>query len=960
MLLNETFEIHYSLKTLIFINSASHAYSEIALDNHLAMFGKNNLGKTASLSATKLLLYPETNFNNCETKFNFVSKSGKKFKKQESYDYYFPTPQSFLMMEAQNPLGSFCMILYKTNNYQYHRVLLPVSYDVIRPYFWDEVNENFADTLNIDTIHRLHKKYHGLNLSDKKAISEILFGNYNSANAQYCLVPLKDNNEASIQAFRGIYELAFNAGKGEETSLPQAIATIIEMGRGRSQERLDADFTQLQTDYLHLQQESDRLKRYRNHQAEYDTVKQRFDQLSQRFHDYSIEYAVLQHWLQQAQSQYSEQEQYLSQKLTDLHNQQYPLSERLALLEKQETELTANQKTYQNKLATHEQEIQAIQTLASEHSGSIERATLALQYQLQTVTELLEGIDNFAQLEHSLKQANQQKQANDNNLQQLQHAKDNHAQLMLNQFSADTASILYSLNIDFASLTTPLSFHDSQTLQAFVQLFDTQHGKLRFAEQIFPNTPFKAYDPQANLQHIEQQIETLKQTQTSLAEKIKQFVQAIKESNSKFGEQKKSTLQKTQITLQKNLDLLAGYDYIQREISTEQQQLATIAEQLSKKSADFHTTNEQYLRVSEQSTSLNTQLEAVKRTLSQFDTKQAFLHRAQRHLEPIYISETDSAFVQRLAEYSEREPDYEVFDALEKAANAIKEDKLTLKQQLQQLMQILPLDSIDPHKEFENFAQYGQIIQAYHNTFSSLPFQQTQHENKIRHHNQYLTSMIQEIKDAHNLLKTRIDRINRELSQHAISNFTAVRLKLTTHADFEALLHDCEKYSEQQDSLMESSFYTRLIDYIKDNSTPYRKLKLENLIKSIHYEYIDSAGEVETKPQSGGTTSTVTAFIISILLDEILREDYTFKMPVIVDEIADIDKDNIATIVSQISSAGFSIFCATPHRITPVCQSVGKHIDIDYCKFDKPRISEKCVLHILPKHINTFGKKHAS
>lgn len=95
LLNDEHFDYSYVLKQIVFVNSASHAYTELALDQHLAMFGDNNLGKTASLSATKLLLYPETNFNKCESKFNFVSKSGRKFKRDESYEYYFPTANSF-------------------------------------------------------------------------------------------------------------------------------------------------------------------------------------------------------------------------------------------------------------------------------------------------------------------------------------------------------------------------------------------------------------------------------------------------------------------------------------------------------------------------------------------------------------------------------------------------------------------------------------------------------------------------------------------------------------------------------------------------------------------------------------------------------------------------------------------------------------------------------------------------
>jgi len=83
-------------------------------------------------------------------------------------------------------------------------------------------------------------------------------------------------------------------------------------------------------------------------------------------------------------------------------------------------------------------------------------------------------------------------------------------------------------------------------------------------------------------------------------------------------------------------------------------------------------------------------------------------------------------------------------------------------------------------------------------------------------------------------------------------------------------------------------------------------------------------------------------------------------MPVIVDEIADMDKKNIKTIVNQIAQSGFSVFCATPHRLSTVCKHVGNHINIDYCKFNKDLMHPDCVLHILPQHIDTFGKRDSA
>lgn len=97
---------NYVLNRVVYINSANHGYSEIMLDTHLAMFGRNNAGKTASLAGTKLLLFPETDLMNCEEKFRFVSKQ-EIFSTEDSYNFYFPDRNSFIILEVKNLKESF-------------------------------------------------------------------------------------------------------------------------------------------------------------------------------------------------------------------------------------------------------------------------------------------------------------------------------------------------------------------------------------------------------------------------------------------------------------------------------------------------------------------------------------------------------------------------------------------------------------------------------------------------------------------------------------------------------------------------------------------------------------------------------------------------------------------------------------------------------------------------------------
>jgi len=72
MLQEGAFTDQFIIRQLIFVNSAAYAYTEIRVDQHTALFGRNNLGKTSMLNALKLFLLPEENFNGCKKKFGFA------------------------------------------------------------------------------------------------------------------------------------------------------------------------------------------------------------------------------------------------------------------------------------------------------------------------------------------------------------------------------------------------------------------------------------------------------------------------------------------------------------------------------------------------------------------------------------------------------------------------------------------------------------------------------------------------------------------------------------------------------------------------------------------------------------------------------------------------------------------------------------------------------------------------
>jgi len=135
-------------------------------------------------------------------------------------------------------------------------------------------------------------------------------------------------------------------------------------------------------------------------------------------------------------------------------------------------------------------------------------------------------------------------------------------------------------------------------------------------------------------------------------------------------------------------------------------------------------------------------------------------------------------------------------------------------------------------------------------------------------------------------------------------------------------------------------------------------LNLDMLIDSIAYEYQHHGSEnFDKKSQSGGTTSTTTALILSILLNQISPEHATVGIPIVVDEIGTLDSSNTKTAIDTVAEHGFAVFCATPKPEPALMEGVRRWITIDRFQVTQPTV-KNCYTLILPDLIEHIGDVH--
>ncbi|WP_169393406.1 MULTISPECIES: hypothetical protein [Psychrobacter] len=958
MLANET--LNYTLKRIVFVNSANHAYSEIQLDNHLALFGANNAGKTASLAATKLMLYPETDFSNCHKKFQFKGKAGV-YSKEDSYEFYFPSPQSFLIMETKNDAGVACMVLYRDKGFRYYRVFLPLAYDDIRHLFWDEQNDNFADNLNVDTILAFQKKHGGLHVNDDRHLTELMYSNFTGAHSRYSIVPLSENTTKAVHAFRSIYQMAFDAGTGGTEALADAIATLIEMRRGRPQERMNADLASLEEEYQTLLQKNEELQCLKNNKENYENLKFRFESLQLKRKTLTEQHTMLLKALSNSKTSYASSFGNLSKKITDAQSVYKDLESNFKDVETKIDKIAGATSELNKVIDRQQKNIDLAEQVLSQHkhTDAIELASV-LSERREQLEEQQSALFDVVSLTEQLEKLTKSIHHNTANLKRQQNTLSDLNKLMLTQLPTKSADVLFSLNNDFAELALELTSEQIDSIKSFTNWFDSSGQHLLFNQVQMPNTTthrFQVEEQRQNLMHsiskLEQQIKGDNSNRTTL-------LNATKDISGASRQQSLNKIKEEIATLDNQINALERYKISLKDIESDKQQLAEKVDSKLALSEQLKMLEKEKDQAYQALQNMLNQRDKLESQRSNFDHYTNSLNQVKTTVGVVHYSETE--VLEIIEAYSQQHGeslklDMSTINNLAQQANTYNREYSDLKHQVEAFVQQVPNENVDTFAHIQTLTQLSDIIATYNNSFSSLDYQIQTQANSISRHNQIISSQLREISDASHMLTDYVAKINAELNTHQISNLKQVRIKLHCHADFEHVRKLQQNHDLTQTKLMSDEFYRTLMAFMEKHANKKTKLiKMRDIISKINFEYTDANGVLTDKSQSGGTTSTITASIIAILLGQIFMQGASFKMPIVIDEIGDLDDDNTSTIIDCIDSHGFSAFCATPTQRASVCQSVKRWIRVDYNIFQHPHTVASCVLNILPESVEVWGK----
>ena len=932
----------YQFHELIFVNSGSSYYVRLPINHHAAIYNGNNGGKTSSLAALKLFLLPYNNFKKTEDKFQFQS-GGKSYGDLQSYQYYFPGQESFIILHASNPRNEMCWVLYRSTDLGYERIAVPKPYSEIEHLFF---NTNSAANEGAGRLHEnikiteirsklCNKIYGGKRFTETKEIGQAIYGRctYADEATRFCLLPLgpKSNSDtpAKRETVRSLLHMAFNLGDAGTGALPQAIASIIDSG-GMSAAKKDGDGVFLDIDTA-LSEWND-LKRTDTHLKLVESLTGKWDELitirstfQKSQSDVSVQYTNLSASIFQSLDAINKkriESKTVVEKAEKLLNQQNDL---ITQLEKAKDASNVKLEVADKNKRSYEKSIESViatrgrlQCLCESDNPSdseiLEQLNLEIEHCKQEIRDLKDTGNAMERMQELIGTNNTNIRKRCELEKQLLNFERSGS--FLSALPTQAASVLQSLNRDFIAVNVAPSDKEKETIVSFTGLFSSEGKSVSFLGSNMPNIQLQTFC-------MEQQKAELSNRLTEL----KAIIKTDEKKLAKMNETLKITEDQRQYKLKENekelrkfgeeRNALMGSAILQQQLSDLEEEIKALKELVVAQSLELEAakTESEKRRFSYNAAMFDhNQSEPDLKDFAELATR---LEKLQDKCSSVLIG--DAIDVQG----EPTEPDAIADKLAIKNQVSILEDDVSVcvyqhQESIRLLNEILQTGVLGVDKDAPYYLHTTPVIvEAYFEDlaalFDNLQVRQQSYKERLSAHNHTSSTSTQMIANVEGLIQGFVkDGINQNLSKYRISNLDGVELVVKLHPQYSALIKALRRNTNRVDELLPEDFY-RQISAFQQNFFDRRagKIDLTRIIESISYSYLRN-GKRESVPQSNGTNSMISAVLLALLLEKLVPGDLKLVMAVIFDEVGKLDERNLREVVKVVNDHGLILFAANP------------------------------------------------
>lgn len=943
MSIESMFHETFRMKQVVLINTGAYCYTKVRIDQHTALLGDNNKGKTSMLNALKFFLLPEENLHDCERKFGFKSTKGF-YSREATFGFYFPERNSFMVLEAENPHGPFCIILSMgPKPYSYERTGVPVPYSEIEHLFWDSTsakNDRMGapiEELSISMVAAELKKLGGVVIKDMANIKERIYKHQPTRPdaGRFCLLPLKSGGSQTreIDAWKRLIHLAFDIAAKDKRTLPDTIATIIEGRKDRSEAELNVNLTEILSRYESLSSVKGRLQKIRNGQMYWDRFSQQFAELYGQSSDLMNLLCDVEQSINEQGAAHLEVRLQRSEDYNAVKENADVLREQASSKNTQLKELTGSireiKKNY-DRIKTDSIDL----STAMHGYGSMTPEEIAgvLSEQVKEDRADIKALKDdgdfrreFEQLTREINDGSQKVKALEVRIEGSKPSL-----LDLDQIPSSTADILYSLNQQvFTSECPPLLEGSIETICRFTALFGEQDASLTFlgGSTAVPAQHYDAgkllQDRKKELVSVERRLVQQKRRANDLANKTKMSVEQIE-----------STIAAKQAQIEKDerhIGLLKRHEFIELEFARHGLEHGEATEQYAILEAHCLELNRQFDETNRLVDKARTALDAAKaREQSMIrwsSTVNDILHSRLEYLNTGY----------QRADRQEIVVTQDLMDTIESGSQAITRSFNQIKLLVSDLLDAVALDDDAEyaHRSTISLETLVNLHEKYKVLYGRLDMEENNHFNQVVQHNDDTMIQIQSIRHARTLINTFIKEIESHLSSIKVSNLTAVAIDCKLHPQFDELLRTVDSVNLTGGELPPQILHDRLgqfcTQFVESGQRRDATLNMARLIVSVDYRVkLQGSDEFTVEAQSTGTSVMINCRLLAFLLKELLQADTKVSLPLFIDELSNLDDKNLLSARDIADADGFCVFGATPSLTSGISKALGNYMNLDY------------------------------
>lgn len=950
--------VNISINKLILVNSASYRLLETKLDNNLYITGSNNAGKTSVLNLLQFLFLPEENLKNIKNKFEISSKKSDdnhSYTEKETYNYYFDTKSSFIIYEITNKSNTFLVILYGKNktNLQYNRFIVNTTYNNIRDIIvnLDENNNIIPTEIEIqDLISKIKKEdIECIELKNKKEIKETLFTvKKNYKRTPYNIVPLVDTSEKTLNQFKLLFKNFFNINKMDLKNKINIIAELVTNNLKKEQKELvKFDLEKSRSEYEDIIQREKKINILEENSDNYDIIMDFEENNKSIINELKDNILYLYHSIEKNKLEIAPIRKEIGNKSNMIKDQVNENNKYIKTLQNEIISFDRELNDLKKELKRRNNEFLLLQEFLDTQKSSkeIQNDYNLSEIQISINDKNSKLLSEKEILEKEIQNLNEQAQINKiyqkikNDISNLKYSlnkkeqvKNNYEKIFISNLT-ENEKIVYNtvFSKDMINIYN-ITANNQQKIKEFLNLFQIDGDFI-----IIDDEKIEKKEYQFNLEELEIDIENdiLSLEKKEIEKKEIEII--LNNNNLEIEKYRKDKLFKI-----KNIKLEL---HKLNKITTYIDDLEKIDIVLNSNPETIIMKEEEIKDMKNNINSSELDNKSLMEELEENNGKYSELKKEQEELEEVgnllisninindYLFEdgieneyfNKKLLIDKIITYKSTYNGYNnELDIYIKRKNEI--IKLINKFINYKIFDYLDDDIINNFTDKEEY--YLIIIKKLKEEYNSLFNLQTELEESKKLLQESTSAAIDLLKTMVSEIKKEERKINKEFSLIKISNLKQIKFHFELEKHLQEVLEEFEKSVETKldnyDILLK-----KINEHLRNLNINNNIINIGDLISKISYTIIDQDDYASSKQQSNGTETMINMIFLNLLINRYYEEDYNLQLPLVLDEVSNIDTKNMESIMEEIKKFKCILAVATPHITPSITNLFEYHISVN-------------------------------